>query len=235
MDSSSRRTRTFALCLLGLALAMLVPLEISAHKSSASNPPDPMAEHRRPGGKIPVFCAVLDPDGRPVEGAVVYEQINANPNRFDGSRVLESDPYGRVTFYVDWTPSSHISFRACKGDAFSEPRVKSVNGKVVELRLHKVKFGSVRGTVRDEKGSPISGAKVSVICDGEAPFCGDLASLTARRSGPGGTYRFDDLYPGASVKIDVIAPGRMETATSPVRVRAGKVATAPDLKPASAG
>ena len=62
---NSRRALTFALCLLGLILAMLFSQRILVGKAAASSRPDPVTWRLKVDAKLPVVCTVLDPDCKP--------------------------------------------------------------------------------------------------------------------------------------------------------------------------
>lgn len=228
-NRTNRGARVFAFCLIGLSLAMLVPLELSARTVSAPQPPAKLAQVGGETGKMSILCTVVDPDGKPVEGAEVMGQDNADPNRYDGGTGMGTNAAGQVTFTWDWSTYSRLSFRASKEDEFSDPKVKPINGTAL-IRLHRVRLGTVRGTIRDETGRPLSGAKVSALFDGTAPFCGNLNFLLGRPSGPDGTYRFDHLYPGFKIKIEAEEASRKTVSTPEILARPGKTLTAPDLK-----
>jgi hypothetical protein len=83
--------------------------------------------------------------------------------------------------------------------------------------------------VKDILGKPVSGATVSAGFDGTMAFMGNLNVLYQRKTDVNGSYRFDGIYPGVPVQIQVKQAGFVGVMTPAVTAIGGKVKRMPDL------
>lgn len=171
-------------------------------------------------------------DGRPVEGA----EVLVSPHDLDGDS-------GRVTtdargaFAVEGLPPGSWDVVARKeGLAPDERRgVSLLDGQRFPLTLSLRTTGLIEGTVRDERGNGLEGARVSAGRPQAGFGGGGPGGLAAgaeaeTRSGPGGLYRLIGVRAGR-VTATAAREGVDLGVTQPVEVRDGEVAKADFVLP----
>jgi hypothetical protein len=156
--------------------------------------------------RAPITGRVLDPDGRPVDHAMVAcddraHGLNAGTDD-DGRFTLPAEAEGCLAV------ASHVSF-------LSSTRVALAAGRLNVLSLER--GGAIEGEVVDERGAPLAEAQVAVesyLGAGlEAAPTGQVKSVDDAR----GAFRWEGLAPGTYV-LTAGAPGR-----PPARSRAVEV------------
>ncbi|QEH35550.1 ECF RNA polymerase sigma factor SigE [Aquisphaera giovannonii] len=163
---------------------------------------------------------VADPDGKPVEGARVLLDIPSriqprSPGHHSARAFATTDRAGRWRY--DRVPESaeHVSTGVLHSGFLIEGNVQispdiPVGGDLGPANRLTLRRGQVlAGTVRDEAGKPIAGARVRVV--GSAGV-----SMKEVTTGPDGTFRAEGCPPGTP-ELMATAPGRaMGSRTVPV-------------------
>lgn len=221
-------------------------------------------------GKDPVSC-VLSPtgsiagrvrtrDGNPVADAVVgswrLPVMRAGPPSRGLCEVTTTDPRGEFSF-DSVVPGIHVVLVTGAGGMVAEDpageewdgqrwlRVEA--GRASRLELTVVAGGVIEGTVTDEAGRALAGARVEVSLPLGAPFGRDQARVgdvpvwrlgspwpegavhaygrRIARTDEGGRYRFDGLPTSAAWRVVASAPGRAFDSRPSVPVRVGETVT----------
>jgi protocatechuate 3,4-dioxygenase beta subunit len=125
----------------------------------------------------PVAGRVVDPDGKPVGGAlVVYSGASSWGQQGDPRRDgVESDPSGAFRF--DALPVGTFRFQATKkGFASGSSKLVTLDGERettgVEVRLQA--GATLRGQVVSAAGQPVAGARVRAVVSRDSMFFGDI-------------------------------------------------------------
>ncbi|MEM6278778.1 MAG: carboxypeptidase-like regulatory domain-containing protein, partial [Verrucomicrobiota bacterium] len=103
----------------------------------------------------PVEVRVVNKAGEPVEGAQV---VYFDPSKETGHQIAKSGSDGMCYFSVEKIEDTYLI--AFDGQAGSYEPVPAKSGEEVELRLLEESLAGVRGTLVDEEGNPVSGAKI---------------------------------------------------------------------------
>lgn len=156
--------------------------------TAASADEKPAMKAEKPGAKkdaqpekpTSVGGTVVDPDGKPVDGATVHIGYGSHDERAEAVKVATTDKDGRFKADVPADVSPHFWVFATRpgfGVAWEEPKYPSpvlVNADKLSLKL--TKDQPIRGKVVDLEGKPVAGAQIGVY-DVIEPTNGDLDKL----------------------------------------------------------
>jgi len=151
----------------------------------------------------PVIGRVVDPAGRPVEGAEVEAGALATGEDVPEPRhAATTGPDGR--FAVPHAPAALFAVEVRKPGwaPLRWPEIAAPPGEgPIDLGVLRVVAGAgVSGMVRGREGAPVAGAEVW------------LDRKPAARTDPAGAFRIADLRPGEPVDLRVVAEGYLEAA-----------------------
>jgi hypothetical protein len=167
---------------------------------------EPAPASAAPEVAAPVAGRVVDPDGRPVDHAMVAcddrdHGLNAGTDE-DGRFTLPPEAAGCLAV------ASHVSF-------LSSTRVALLAGRVNVLALER--GGAIEGDVVDERGAAVAEAQVAVEsyrgAGAESAPTGQVKSI----DDPRGAFRWEGLAAGSYV-LTAGAPGRPPVRSRPVDV-----------------
>lgn len=179
------------------------PAEPSAHLRPR---PAPTAASSAPEVAAPIAGRVIDPDGRPVDRAMVAcedrdHALNAGTDD-DGRFTLPGEAEGCQAV------ASHASF-------LSSTRVALVAGRLNVLSLER--GGAIEGEVVDERGGGVAEAQIAVESY-QGPGLGSAPTGQVKGiDDPRGAFRWEGLTAGTYV-LTAGAPGRPPARSRPVEV-----------------
>ncbi|AUX48599.1 carboxyl-terminal processing protease [Sorangium cellulosum] len=179
----------------------------------APPPAPPPPRDTTAASAAPIRGVVLDPDGRPIPGAVVS-------CREEPSVTATADAEGRFELPAEADGCDAIASHPQFGDA--EP-TRVAAGRDNVLRL--TSAGVIEGEVVDESGRPVEEFLLAIESfSPSAPGARASVSGRARKvSDPAGAFMWDELVPGRYV-FTASAAGRPPARSPPVDVVAGRTA-----------
>lgn len=153
--------------------------------------PEPLALTLARG--LSVRGRVLDPDGQPAVGVVVYadsQAISESPFRGWSEGSLSVTAQGDGAFLIDGLPRGQVELTVDDRDgASARELVEAGADQAVVLRMRRA--GGISGRVRLDDGSPVAGARVNVTCRGPRVLSRDT------RTDADGSFEADRLFPCA--------------------------------------
>jgi peroxiredoxin/5-hydroxyisourate hydrolase-like protein (transthyretin family) len=142
---------------------------------------------------------VLDPEGKPVEGAVVKAQ--GKDARFYIRSEAETDEAGRFKIVIH-SPSDALALEVRKGDLYAASIDPDADGDT-EIRTVRGGLVTLGGVVRDVQGRPIPGAQILLMRRQN----GTGRSVAEVRTDAQGRYRFADQFPNREYMVSAVANG----------------------------
>ena len=180
-----------------------------------------------PAGEIPAAAPavsaaprpllVVDPDGRPVAGAVVeslrFTAAGVNQKPAAAEPLGRTDAEGRLAWPEGEAPFPRI-VRARHADHAPGEAVASSRDAEVVLRLRRAM--ALHGTVVDEDGAPVAGAAVTARVNPAGHVLGVETGVTGTwngeaASGADGAFRIAGLPPAFEALVSASAEGRIES------------------------
>ena len=167
---------------------------------------------------------VVDPDGNPVAGAMVYASSDQSP-------MFQNNP---ITAGADGTFQTmpmirvgRIEIRARSG-TMATPRAmiltRSSTGPVV-VQLEKDALGSIAGRVVDAQGQPLKGAQIELITQSARFSFGSDVGATDEN----GNFKADSLWADSNYIIEANCKGYGQASSSQLHLQAGQTTTTHDL------
>lgn len=142
---------------------------------------------------------VLDPEGKPVAGALVKAQ--ATNSRFYIRSEVETDDQGRFKMRVQ-SPANELELEVQKGDLYAASIVPDEDGDT-EIRTLRGGLVTLAGIVRDGQGRPLRGAQVLLMRRQNSMSRSVAQSPTDAQ----GKYRFAGQLPDREYSVSVAADG----------------------------
>ena len=170
-----------------------------------------------------VHGKVLGADGKPIPGAIISVNPVYDQRSYFRDSEGQSDANGLFTLPMS-TASARI--RAFKGKTATLATTLAQSGDEITLQLQPHALINVSGVVEDQKGKPISGAKVMIVewwLD-----TGRSGAVIATDSQ--GRYQFSGLYPDAGYSVHAGAPGFGEQGSYTLHGKPGQGLPFPTLK-----
>ncbi|MEW6747760.1 MAG: carboxypeptidase regulatory-like domain-containing protein [Planctomycetota bacterium] len=141
------------------------------------------------------------------------DQIRAVTSDAKGEFVFEKMSHGRLFFMVQAEGYSPTPYTLDLVPGQAKP--------YVEIKLNNASF--IGGTVTDEQGIPLAGARVYTTHAGTffARLSKEERKLEAQRTGPDGRFRFNDIPPQTPYIVRADHPDYVEGVSEPVRLLPG--------------
>ena len=163
--------------------------------------------------------ALITPDGKPVEGAKIYREINREENNYE---LLLSDDKG--CFVLEWkgthqeesllfatwcTPSRKQSLFIIhpKLRLYGTAKVQHQTEGECQIQLSSYQTGEVKGRLVDENGVPVADAKISASTPVTPSIRNPWCLIDETMSDKEGSLRLSNLIVGRSHRLSISKKG----------------------------
>lgn len=167
---------------------------------------------------------VVDPDGNPVAGAMVYVSSDQLPMYQQNGITAGADGSFQT---IPMLRAGKIEVRARFGNMGTRKAIVLTRTSPSEqvIHLEKDALGSISGRVVDPQGQPIRSAKIELIVRMPRYAYGNDAGETDDQ----GNFKVDSLWPDANYSVEITGSGYGEANSAQLHLQPGQTTNIPDL------